>query len=109
MLLYPDGTKKTIYEHREIVERTRGIKLRPDQHVHHVNEHKTDNADGNLEVLLPGEHLNKHRKPVTMLKLTCSSCGKEFNRSKQRFHPNAKPYCSRHCNGVAAAKRNLDS
>lgn len=49
------------YEHRLVAEAKLGRALSPNEHVHHINEVKTDNRPENLEVLTPAEHRVEHR------------------------------------------------
>lgn len=52
---------KEVYLHREIMEDHLGRKLRPSEHVHHINEDKTDNRIENLVVVSNSEHQRLHR------------------------------------------------
>lgn len=45
-----------ILEHRWVVEQALGRYLDPKEHVHHINEQKSDNRIENLAVLTPVEH-----------------------------------------------------
>jgi hypothetical protein len=51
-----------IYEHRLVVERRLGRRLRAGEIVHHKNGVKTDNRDANLEVTSRSEHSRHHQK-----------------------------------------------
>lgn len=48
------------FEHRLVMERARGQRLRTDEHVHHVNGDRLDNRPENLWVLAPAEHTRLH-------------------------------------------------
>ena len=52
--IYVDGGYK--YEHRVMMERKLGRKLREDEEVHHKNGKFGDNRPENLEVMTTGEH-----------------------------------------------------
>jgi len=101
----PDGKRKTVYEHREVIEKKNGIKLDTKQHVHHKNERKTDNTDLNLEVLSASEHAKKHAVPPKTETLICTFCGNKFTRRARKINRSSQPYCSRHCVGLANAQR----
>lgn len=49
-------------EHRVLMERSLGRRLRPDEHVHHRNHDILDNRLSNLTVLTRSEHAKHHRK-----------------------------------------------
>jgi hypothetical protein len=51
---------KYVREHRMIVEQSLHRKLRADEHVHHINHDKGDNALGNLIVVNPTTHALIH-------------------------------------------------
>jgi len=55
------------HEHRVVAEEKLGRTLRPDEHVHHRDHNRQNNAPDNLEVLPAREHLALHaalrRKP----------------------------------------------
>lgn len=56
---------KDVLEHRHLMEKHLGRKLEIFEHVHHVNNIRTDNKLENLKVMLHGEHISYHRKGST--------------------------------------------
>lgn len=51
---------KPFYEHRLVMERAVGRKLRRDEHVHHINGDGRDNRLENLELMPASEHQKEH-------------------------------------------------
>lgn len=56
--VYENGV--LVYEHRLTMERHLGRKLRPDEHIHHINEDKSDNRIENLKIVSNSEHIRLH-------------------------------------------------
>lgn len=54
------GSDPYILEHRLVMERKLGRPLEPNEHVHHKDEHKTNNEPDNLEVITLSEHNSLH-------------------------------------------------
>jgi hypothetical protein len=90
----------SVLEHRHVMEQHLGRKLRSDEHVHHINENKTDNRLENLQVMSMVEHLNYHtprgpRKGTVFFK--CTTCGGDVLRNQFHQRKYANIFCNREC------------
>ena len=54
------GYKKRIAEHRKVMEKQMGRKLRSDEIVHHIDHDKTNNDISNLTIMTRAEHARLH-------------------------------------------------
>lgn len=99
-VIFKSGRKKTVYEHREVVEEMLGRRLRRREVIHHKNGDKLDNSLENLEVTTQSAHAREHasnRKPE-MWKLRCSNCRKVVRRSARvQRQRKGKPFCNKSC------------
>jgi hypothetical protein len=57
-----DGTGKKMYEHRYVMMKFIGRRLKRDENVHHKDRNKLNNSIENLEIISPSEH-GKHHFP----------------------------------------------
>jgi hypothetical protein len=107
---YDDGSKKSVFVHREMMEKHLGRKLRRDEFVHHKDLDSSHNVVKNFELQSPSAHSRLHgalKHPETM-HFTCPQCGKRFVRLARHVRGNWKkgrsgPFCSRKCAGKAFA------
>ena len=53
--------RKWIYEHREVMEKHLGRKLKPNEHVHHIDGNPRNNAIDNLMLVSASEHAKIHK------------------------------------------------
>ena len=112
---YADGSTRTVYEHREIVEAAIGRDLGPDEVVHHRDGTRDNNDPSNLEVLTKSEHARHHalRGGPELVSLTCIACGSEFQREARferhnRAQEKRGPYCGKRCAGRASRARQIE-
>lgn len=88
--LATEACQYRVFLHRHIASIKIGRWLSTEEHVHHIDENKLNNAPDNLEVLTRSEHSKRHMGELP--NATCKECGKEF---KARGAVNN--YCSYDC------------
>lgn len=74
---------RPMMEHRFVMERHLGRRLRYDEYVHHKNGVKTDNRLENLEVIDPVAHGRRHHLKFAISK-SCEVCGAVFTPHKTK-------------------------
>ena len=92
------GARSWKLEHRYVVERKIGRRLRSNEHVHHKNGVKTDNRLRNLAVLSNTEHQRLHDWPMfrsRRVKRICDQCGAKYE--VKTSHAAGSRYCSNPC------------
>lgn len=108
-----DGTKRSVWVHREKMESKLGRSLEPDEVVHHINGNVSDNRLSNLAVMLLSKHSSEHSKnPASKLVLVCAECGMKFTRGahKERWRVakrKAGPFCGKRCVGRWSRRKQL--
>lgn len=80
-----------------------GRELGTDEHVHHINDDKTDDRPENLAILSPTEHTRLHMalRPSRKVELVCHQCSETY----LKYPSTAKGslFCSRACRAAAQA------
>jgi hypothetical protein len=110
---HPRAWKRTligyVYAHRIVIEISLGRILLSTEHVHHINEDRSDYRVENLQVMSNAAHARFHRlqKPAEVVSLVCPSCQGQFSRSRRKtFLRNKRikrSFCSRQCIGSFTA------
>lgn len=59
---HPHADSNRVLEHRLVIEKHLGRYLRPEEHVHHINENRLDNRLENLQIMTHEEHISHHHK-----------------------------------------------
>jgi len=103
---YDDGKYTTKLEHREVMEKHLGRKLKSTEYVHHKDEDPTNNNIDNLEVMSAYEHSKHHHGDQEIVNLICVRCNKKFDRFARDEKHNRKktksgPYCTLSCSSKA--------
>ena len=103
---YANGTKRTVLQHREVMEKKLGRKLKRTEIVHHKNNRRRDNVPRNLTLKTPSSHARLHaaEHPAELISLKCFWCGKQFTRPARferhlRKQNKAGPFCGKSCVG----------
>ncbi len=101
-----DGSKKSVLEHREIMEKHLGRTLDSNLVVHHKDHDKRNNKIGNLEVMTRSEHSKHHgkNKEPELHVFTCPMCDMPAVKLARNVRSNTKrdhagPFCGRSCAG----------
>lgn len=68
---------KKVREHRWLMEQHIGRRLKPTEHVHHINGDPLDNRLSNLAVMSARDHLRMH-KQIYPDEKSCVVCGARF-------------------------------
>ena len=99
---HPKANANGLYPlHRVVAENIVGRPLRSDEHVHHIDEDKSNNSEHNLVVLTAAEHRRAHSKST--IDVACFSCGKVFGlkphaeRLRRSRNVGGRIFCSRAC------------
>jgi len=108
---YDDGSKRTVYQHREIKEKELGRKLNSKEHVHHKNGNRKDNHPKNLEVVSFSGHIKKHRK-IEWTTVVCLECENKFKKmakdERRRIRTKRNgPFCGKSCTGKWGRKEQI--
>ena len=81
-------------EHRLVVEKRLGRLLTHDEHIHHIDGNKSNNADDNLQVVARAEHSRIHN-PRRRIILRCERCGAAVERYRSAVK--SRVFCSHAC------------
>lgn len=101
-----DGAaRKSVWVHREVMEKALGRGLSPSETVHHVDGDKKNNLISNLQVMGREEHASYHAPQAKKMEITCQECGVVVSKLCSQVKHNqvnmgrAGPFCGRSCAG----------
>lgn len=86
------------YLHRHLASVYLGRWITQEEHVHHIDENKLNNAEDNLLVCSVQEHVELHKGKLP--NLICPVCDKEFKCSYIE-----QVYCSPKCSSISQIRR----
>lgn len=58
--VFDPNRRRAVMEHRIIMEQHLGRDLRPDEHIHHIDENHANNDIANLQLIHPSDHARLH-------------------------------------------------
>ncbi len=94
-------TRRNSYQHRDVMEKYLGRKLRTDEHVHHIDGNKENNSIENLKIVSPMEHRRIHHGWKLDGKIWWKKCPlcKIFKEVKKHFYirNSGKGSCGTYC------------
>lgn len=108
-----DGTSRTVSWPKWIMEKHLGKELDKDLHtVDHLDFNFDNNALDNLRILPRAEHSRQDTRRVKLIKLKCTECGCDFERSPRLLRDKSKKgcrgtFCGRQCAGKHSRKVQL--
>lgn len=100
-----NGNRRTVSYPKWLLELQLGRKLDPNlETVDHLDSNFENNDLSNLRIVPRHEHSADDTRRVKLLKLKCSWCNKDFERSPRLIRDKARknkagPFCSRPCAG----------
>lgn len=111
-VVHADGSKRSVFAHREVMEAHLGRKLAKNEHIHHKDGNPSNNDLLNLEVTTASQHAKHHAlgRPPEMVRAICPTCDSTFLalaryvRHNQNNQGKAGPFCSKRCAGKYGAK-----
>lgn len=109
-----DGGRRSVWVHREVMERKLGRALLPTELVHHKDRNKTNNDPDNLELTTRSDHAREHAVAAEVLEVVCSWCRGKFLRRvsierRRKVRETQGPFCTRRCAGAYTRARQLET
>ena len=111
----PDGSRKSVFVHREMMEQHLGRRLGESEVVHHRNGDPADNRIENFEVKQRGQHTKDHRAGgPEMIEFICAWCQTTTTRLARAIRNNQLskckrgPFCGKSCAGKWSRRQQLE-
>jgi hypothetical protein len=109
ILVFEDGSKRTMPYPRYLMEQHLGRKLDENETVDHIDRNNRNNDISNLQLLPRSDHSALDTRRVKLEDFNCADCGKPFQRSPRLIRDKAKkgrsgPFCSKSCAARHARK-----
>lgn len=86
VLVYNNTTNEYVNEHRYLIEKDLGRKLKKEEIVHHINADKKDNRLENLCVMSVSEHSSLHTKTDDLIKGLVNTGIILFDKDNKKYH-----------------------
>jgi len=106
VIVYNDGTKRTVSYPKFLVEFVLGRELDPvEETVDHIDDDFTNNAWSNLRIVPKSKHVAEDQKLAVKVTVKCRLCGALARKRPNHLNHNAKmgkagPFCSHKCTGT---------
>jgi hypothetical protein len=112
VLIYKDGTRKTMQYARYLMEQDLGRPLAEDEDVDHKDRDHTNDDISNLRVISKEEHKKDDQKRLVPVEWQCPMCDTKFvldakaesDAFQKRKKGQAGPFCSKQCAGRYGAE-----
>ena len=82
-----------VYVHRHVASIKIGRWLKSNEHVHHLDENKTNNSAENLKILSCKDHSKEHAQKRPIYIRTCIVCKKDFESKNKKSRKTCSDKC----------------
>lgn len=113
IILYKDGTRRTVQYARYLMEEKLGRQLKDTEEVDHIDRDKTNDSIENLRVVDKSKHREDDSAKLVPVEWTCPMClvkfvfedrKREVDAFQKRKQGKAGPFCSKKCAGKYGAE-----
>lgn len=105
VIIYIDGSRRTVSYPKWLLEEKIGRKLHPDlETIDHIDRNINNNDLSNLRIIERSKHAYEDSRRIKLIEFECVWCGNKFKanpkvRLRSKELNKAGPFCSRFCSG----------